>query len=101
MEAAETVSRESEEIVWPAISIVGAATPQKFFAAFRQGDRESGFANRFLIFHSRAFGGRNIMLSRAWMLNHRRDHVATSSRQSPFVSEPAAYGAGPSSPPSF
>ena len=50
MEAAETVSRESEEIVWPAISIVGAATPQKFFAAFRQGDRESGFANRFLIF---------------------------------------------------
>ena len=49
VETAETVSRESQEIVWPAISVVGAATPQKFFAAFRQGDRESGFANRFLI----------------------------------------------------
>jgi len=49
VQTAETVSRESQEIVWPAISIVGAATPKKFFDAFRQGDRESGFANRFLI----------------------------------------------------
>jgi hypothetical protein len=44
VQTAEKVNEESQKIEWPAISIVGAATPKKFFDAFRQGDRESGFA---------------------------------------------------------
>jgi hypothetical protein len=46
---AEKVGEASERIDWPAPSIVGAATPQKFFGALKPGDLESGFANRLFI----------------------------------------------------
>jgi hypothetical protein len=46
---AEKVNEESEKIVWPAPSIVAAATPENFFAGLRPRDLESGFANRLLI----------------------------------------------------
>lgn len=43
---AEKVNEESERIDCPAVSIVGAATPEKFFGALTPEDLESGFANR-------------------------------------------------------
>jgi hypothetical protein len=46
---AEKVHQESEEILWPAVSLVGAATPEKFFDGIKPGDIESGFVNRVLI----------------------------------------------------
>jgi hypothetical protein len=46
---AETVAKESERIFWPAPSLVGAATPERFFEGLRPRDLESGFANRLLI----------------------------------------------------
>jgi hypothetical protein len=46
---AEKVKEESETIDWPAPSIVGAATPEKFFEALNPSDLESGFANRLMI----------------------------------------------------
>jgi hypothetical protein len=46
---AEKVDEESERIDWPAPSIVGAATPERFFESLKPGDLESGFANRLLI----------------------------------------------------
>ena len=46
---AEKVSEESEKILWPAPSIVGAATPESFFTALQPKDLESGFANRLVI----------------------------------------------------
>ena len=46
---AEKAAEESERLVWVAISLVGAATPEKFFAGVRPGDIESGFVNRMLI----------------------------------------------------
>ena len=46
---AEKVGEQSERIDWPAPSIVGAATPEKFFDALQPSDLESGFANRLLI----------------------------------------------------
>ena len=45
----EKVKEEMERIDWPAPSIVGAATPEKFFGSLQPGDLESGFANRLLI----------------------------------------------------
>jgi hypothetical protein len=36
-------------IWWPAVSIVGAATPDAFFSSIGPGDLESGFANRLFI----------------------------------------------------
>jgi hypothetical protein len=46
---AEKVDKECVTIEWPAVSIVGAAAPEKFFRSLRPGDLESGFANRLLI----------------------------------------------------
>jgi hypothetical protein len=46
---AEKVKEESQTIEWPAPSIIGAATPEKFFNALKPSDLESGFANRLLI----------------------------------------------------
>jgi Protein of unknown function (DUF3987) len=46
---AEKVSEESEKILSPAPSIVGAATPESFFTALQPKDLESGFANRLVI----------------------------------------------------
>jgi hypothetical protein len=46
---AEKVGMESVRIVYPAPSIVGAATPESFFAALQPRDLESGFANRLVI----------------------------------------------------
>jgi hypothetical protein len=46
---AEKAAEESERLTWVAISLVGAATPEKFFAGVRPGDIESGFVNRMLI----------------------------------------------------
>jgi hypothetical protein len=43
------VSEQSVTIYWPAVSIVGAATPECFFEACTAKDLESGFANRLLI----------------------------------------------------
>jgi hypothetical protein len=37
----------SKRIDWPAVSIFGVATPEKFFGTLGPGDLESGFANRF------------------------------------------------------
>lgn len=47
--SAEKVDKESEKIVWPAPSIVGAATPETFFKSLRPRDLESGFANRLMV----------------------------------------------------
>jgi hypothetical protein len=49
IQTAEKVEAESVRIVWPAVSILGVATPQKFFGALGAEDLESGFANRLLI----------------------------------------------------
>jgi len=49
---AEKVSAESDKIVWPAPSIVGAATVQKFFSSLTPSDLESGFANRLYVIPS-------------------------------------------------
>jgi hypothetical protein len=46
---ASKVSDDSVRIEYPAPSIIGAATPEKFFEALQPGDLESGFANRLLI----------------------------------------------------
>jgi hypothetical protein len=46
---AEKVLEESEKVVWPSPSIVGAATPEKFYGSITPSDLESGFANRLLI----------------------------------------------------
>jgi hypothetical protein len=46
---AEKVGEESERIEWPAPSIIGAATPERFFESLEPSDLESGFANRLLI----------------------------------------------------
>jgi hypothetical protein len=46
---AEKVGMESERIVYPAPSIVGAATSESFFGALQPRDLESGFANRLVI----------------------------------------------------
>jgi hypothetical protein len=46
---ADKAGEESETIYWPAVSLVGAATPQMFFEGLRPRDLESGFANRLLI----------------------------------------------------
>jgi hypothetical protein len=46
---ASTVARgESKTIFWPAYSVVGAATPEKFYGALTPSDLESGFVNRWL-----------------------------------------------------
>ncbi len=45
---ASTVGRESKTILWPAYSIDGAATPEKFYGSLKPGDLESGFINRWL-----------------------------------------------------
>jgi hypothetical protein len=49
IQTAEKVEEESVRIDWPAVSILGVATPQKFFGALNPADLESGFANRLLI----------------------------------------------------
>jgi hypothetical protein len=46
---AEKVEEQSTRVHWPAVSILGAATPEKFFGSLQPGDLESGFANRLLI----------------------------------------------------
>jgi hypothetical protein len=46
---AEKVDEQQEMIDWPAVSILGAATPEKFFSSLGASDIESGFANRLLI----------------------------------------------------
>ena len=47
---ASTVTRgPSKTILWPAFTIVGAATPDMFYRSFAQSDLESGFLNRWLI----------------------------------------------------
>ena len=46
---AEKAQTQSETIYWPMPSIVGAATPERFFKTLDPGDLESGFANRFMI----------------------------------------------------
>src|SRR5262245_37242792 len=46
---AEKVGMESEKIVYPAPSIVGAATPESFFAELQPRDLKNGFANRLVI----------------------------------------------------
>jgi hypothetical protein len=43
---AETMKDESTTINHPAVTIVGACTPQALFEALKPGDVESGFANR-------------------------------------------------------
>jgi hypothetical protein len=45
---AETRSHPSVRIDWPALSIVGASTPEAFFSAFEVGDVDGGLANRVL-----------------------------------------------------
>jgi hypothetical protein len=45
----EKVKEEMVRIDWPVPSVVGAATPEKFFGSLQPGDLESGFANRLLI----------------------------------------------------
>jgi Protein of unknown function (DUF3987) len=45
----EKAQEESENIEWPAVSLVGAATPEAFFENIKPKDLESGFANRFMI----------------------------------------------------
>jgi hypothetical protein len=49
------VGEESTRIVWVAISLVGAATPEAFFAAIAPRDIESGFVNRMLILPFESF----------------------------------------------
>jgi hypothetical protein len=46
---AEKVNEESIRIDWPALSIIGAATAERFFETLQPGDLESGFANRLLL----------------------------------------------------
>jgi hypothetical protein len=41
--------KESESLYWPALSIIGAGTPQAVFGAIEGRDVESGFMNRFLV----------------------------------------------------
>jgi hypothetical protein len=53
---AEKVSEESERIDWPAVSIIGAATPEMFFNSLQPRDLESGFANRLLILPFEGYG---------------------------------------------
>jgi hypothetical protein len=49
VDTAEKVGTETENITWPAVSLVGAATPEMFFAGIKPKDLESGFANRLMI----------------------------------------------------
>jgi hypothetical protein len=49
VDTAEKVGVETENITWPAVSLVGAATPEMFFAGIKPKDLESGFANRLMI----------------------------------------------------
>jgi hypothetical protein len=53
---AEKVGEESERIDWPAVSIIGAATPEMFFNSLQPRDLESGFANRLLILPFEGYG---------------------------------------------
>src|SRR5262249_17810158 len=46
--SAEKVGDKSEQIIWPAVSLVGAATPESFFGAFNTRDIDGGLANRML-----------------------------------------------------
>jgi hypothetical protein len=39
----------SETLVWPAVSLVGAATPEMFYGQLDPADIESGFLNRFMV----------------------------------------------------
>src|SRR5262249_10269349 len=52
---AEKALVESEKITWPAPSIIGASTAEKFYEAIKPGDLESGFANRLLILPMEGF----------------------------------------------
>src|SRR5262249_12393268 len=53
---APTVQRPSKTIHWPAYSIVGAATPEKFYGSLTASDLESGFINRWLVLPHAGFG---------------------------------------------
>jgi hypothetical protein len=54
---APTTSRgESKPILWPAYSVVAAATPEKFYSALTTSDLESGFVNRWLALPHVGFG---------------------------------------------
>ena len=53
---AEKVGEEIERIDWPAVSIIGAATPEMFFNSLQPRDLESGFANRLLILPFEGYG---------------------------------------------
>ena len=46
IDTAETRNIKTEEVAWPAVSIVGAATPESFFGAFTTRDVDGGLANR-------------------------------------------------------
>jgi hypothetical protein len=46
---ARTVNRESVEIVCPAVTIVGASTPKKFWSGLTPAEFEDGFVNRMMI----------------------------------------------------
>jgi hypothetical protein len=48
LDTAETANRESVRIDWPALSVVGAATPDAFFSSFVSYDVQGGLVNRFL-----------------------------------------------------
>src|SRR5262249_24713921 len=45
----EKVGEDSEKIIWPSPSIIGASTAEKFYGSITPSDLESGFANRLLI----------------------------------------------------
>jgi hypothetical protein len=49
IKTASKVGKKPVLIRWPAVSIVGAATPEMFFGSLSDGDLESGYANRKLI----------------------------------------------------
>jgi hypothetical protein len=46
---AATVNRDSVEIVCPAVTIVGASTPKKFWTGLTSAEFEDGFVNRMMI----------------------------------------------------
>jgi hypothetical protein len=57
-ETANTAAKAHEpsiEILWPAPSMVAAATPERFFGTLTPEDFESGFINRFLILPFESF----------------------------------------------
>ena len=49
VKTAAKVNVPPKTIIWPAVSIVGAATPEAFFNNLTTEDLESGFANRILV----------------------------------------------------